>query len=231
MQTIGDALRNALHLVLTLDPGVREYALRSLLIATVATGVASLIGIPLGVFIAERDFRGRRAVVTITNTLLALPTVVVGLVVYTFLSRSGPLGGLHLLFTVPGIMIGEVFLVLPIVTAFTLSAVARTDRDVRTTALALGASPTQALRTVVSESRFGVLAAIIAAYGRVVSEVGVATIVGGNADRFTRTMTTSIVLNVDMGNFGLALGIGIVLLTISLSINVVFQSLQGGTAE
>jgi len=231
METFADALRNALHLVVTLDPGVREYAGRSLLIASAATVVASVLGIPVGVLIAEHRFRGRRAVVVILNTLLGIPTVVVGLVVYSFLSRSGPLGGSGLLFTVPGIVVGEVLLILPIVTAFTLSAVARTDRDVRKTTLALGASGHQALWTVAVESRFGVLAAVIAAYGRVVSEVGVAMIVGGNADHFTRTMTTAIVVNVDMGRTALALALGMVLLAVSLSINVVFQLLQGETEE
>ena len=231
MQTLRDAFANAVALILRLDPSVVEYALRSLFIALVSTLIASAIGVPLGVLIAEKPFRGKRAVVTILNTLLALPTVVVGLFVYSFLSRTGPFGGMKLLFTVPGIIIGEFFLILPIVTAFTMTAVARTDRDVRRTALALGAAGPQALWTVVRESRFGVLAAVIAAFGRVVSEVGVATIIGGNADRFTRTMTTAIVLNVDMGNFALALALGLLLLAISLSINVVFQCLQGAGPE
>jgi tungstate transport system permease protein len=231
MQTLLDALQNALRLLLTRDASLLEYAGRSLLIASASTLVASVIGIPLGVVVAEHEFRGKRAVVTVLNTLLSLPTVVVGLLVYTILSRTGPLGHLGLLFTVPGIMAGEVLLILPIVSAFTLSAVARTDRDVRKTALALGASYRQALWTVVCESRFGVLAAVVAAYGRVVSEVGVATVVGGNVDRFTRTMTTAIVVNVDMGNFALALALGAVLLTLSLSINVLFQYFQGGGSE
>jgi len=228
MQTILDALYNSLHMILTLDLDVVEYAGRSLLIALISTLVASLVGIPLGMLIAEHDFRGKRAVVTLLNTLLGLPTVVVGLLVYAFLSRSGPLGNLQMLFTIPGIIVGEVFLIVPIVTAFTLTAVTRTDQDVRKTVLALGANSRQALWTVFCESRFGVLAAVIAAFGRVVSEVGVATILGGNVDRFTRTMTTAIVLNVDMGNFALALALGIVLLVISLSINVLFQYAQGG---
>jgi tungstate transport system permease protein len=231
METLLDAASSALQMILGLEADVLEYAGRSLLIALVSTLIASAVGIPLGVLVAERPFRGRRGVVTLLNTLLAMPTVVVGLLVYTFLSRSGPLGTLEMLFTVPGIIVGEVILVLPIVTAFTVTAVARTDRDVRKTAIALGASPAQALWTVVRESRFGVLAAVIAAYGRVVSEVGVAMIVGGNADRFTRTMTTAIVVNVDMGNFALALALGMVLLAISLSINVLFQWFQGGERE
>jgi len=228
MEMLVDALRNAVHLIFGGDPAVFEFAGRSLLIATIATAIASVAGIPLGMLLAEREFRGKRVVVTVLNTLLAVPTVVVGLLVYTFIRRTGPLGDLELLFTVPGIIVGEVLLILPIVVAFTLTAVSRTDRDVRKTAIALGASTRQTLWTVFCESRFGVAAAVIAAFGRVVSEVGVAMILGGNVERFTRTMTTSIVLNVDMGNFALALALGIVLLGISLSINVLFQYVQGG---
>jgi tungstate transport system permease protein len=228
MQMLQDTWWQTVDLIVNLHADVLQYAGRSLLIAGVATLLASLIGIPLGMLIAERDFPGKRAVVTVLNTLLAIPTVVVGLLVYSFLSRSGPLAPLQLLFTVPGIIVGEVFLILPIITAFTLTAVSRTDRDVRPTALALGASRVQVLWIVFRESRFAVVAAVIAAFGRVVSEVGVATIIGGNADQFTRTMTTAIVLNVDMGNFPLALALGGVLLAISLSINVLFQCIQGG---
>jgi tungstate transport system permease protein len=228
MRTLYDALLNAMHLIVTLDSSVVEYACRSVLIALVSTLIASALGIPLGMFVAEREFRGKRAVVTLLNTLLALPTVVVGLFVYSFISRTGPFGSLNLLFTVRGIVIGEVILILPIITAFTLAAVTRTDRDVRKTALALGSSQTQVIWAVLHESRFGVLAAVVAAFGRVISEVGVATILGGNADRFTRTMTTATMLNIDMGNFTLALALGILLLAISLSINVVLQYIQGG---
>ncbi len=228
---IASALETAVHLIVTLDPDVMEYAVRSLLIATVSTLIASLLGIPLGILIAENSFRGKRVLVTILNTLLALPTVVVGLVVYMFLCHNGPLGTLGLLLTVPGIVIGEVLLILPVVTALTVAAVARTDRDVRKTALTLGANSRQAYWTVICESRFGVLAAVIAAFGRVVSEVGVATILGGNIDRFTRTMTTAIVSYVDMGEFALALALGMVLLGISLSVNIVFQFFQGGGHE
>jgi len=228
MQTLLDALASALRLIVTLDADVLEYAGRTLLIGLFATILASLLGVPLGVLIAEREFPGKRALVTLLNTLLAVPTVVVGLTLYVLLSRHGPLGSLQLLFTVRGIILGEAVLVLPIVTTFTLTAVARIDRDVRKTALALGASPGQAFWTVMREARFGVLAAVIAAFGRVISEVGVAMILGGNIDRFTRTMTTAIVLNVDMGNLALALALGIVLLGVALAVNVLLQSLQGG---
>jgi tungstate transport system permease protein len=231
MQTLLDALLNALRLILTGDADVLEYTGRSLTIALSATVIASVVGVPLGMYISEREFPGKRAVVTVLNTLLALPTVVVGLTVYTLLSRSGPFGSLQLLFTVPGIVVGEVLLILPIVTAFTIAAVTRTDRDVRKTAQAMGASRGQVFWIVLSESRFGIMAAVIAAFGRVVSEVGVAFIVGGNAEHFTRTMTTAIVRNIDMGHFALALALGMVLLAVSLTINVLFQWLQGGGQE
>lgn len=228
---IFDALRTAWHLVVTLNPGVIEYAVRSLLIASVSTAIASAVGIPIGILIGESDFPFKRAVVTVLNTLLAMPTVVVGLTVYLFIRHEGPLGPLGLLLTVPGIIIGEVLLIIPIVTALTLAAVERTDRNVRKTALALGASSHQARWLVICDSRFGVLAAVVAAFGRVVSEVGVATILGGNIDRFTRTMTTAIVRYVDMAEFAMALALGIVLLCLSLSINVLFQYFQGGGSE
>ena len=231
MSTLLDALANAFHLIASLDPDVIQYARRSVLIALVSTSAASAVAIPVGVLVAEHDFHGKRLLVTVLNTLLGVPTVVVGLFVYSFISRSGPLGQLGLLFTVPGIIIGEILLILPLATALTLMAVTRIDRDVRLTALALGASDRQALWVVLQESRFGILAAVIAAYGRVVGEVGVATILGGNADGFTRTLTTSIVLHVDMGNFELALALGIVLLAFSFAINVVFQLLQGRGRE
>ncbi len=226
-----DALHNAMRMIFPLDAEVLQYAQRSLGIAAAATLIAAAMGIPLGMLIAERDFRGKRAVVTVLNTLLALPTVVVGLLVYSFFSRSGPLGPLQLLFSVPGIIAGEVLLILPIVTAFTLTAVARTDRDVRKTALAMGAGRRQVLWIVFRESRFGVVAAVIAAFGRVVSEVGLAMILGGNIDGSTRTMTTAILVNIDTGSFALALALGIVLLAISLSINVLLQYFQGGGEE
>jgi tungstate transport system permease protein len=227
MGTLYEALVRAARLIVSLDPDVLQYALRSLYIALVSTALAGLLAVPLGILIAEREFRGKRLVVTGLNTLLAVPTVVVGLFVYALVSRQGPFGFLELLFTVPGIIIGEVVLIAPLLTALTLAAVARVDRDVRLTARSLGASERQAAWVVIREARYGILAAIIAAYGRVVGEVGVAMIVGGNIDGFTRTLTTAIILNVDMGYFALALALGLVLLAFSFVLNVAFQLLQG----
>lgn len=224
---LGDALVNAVRLVVTLDANVVQYAMRSLTIALAATALTTLVAVPLGTLIAETNFRGKRAVVTVLNTLLGVPTVVVGLLVYSFISRHGPLGDLGLLFTVPGIILGECVLILPLLTALTVAAVNRVDRDVRRTALSLGASHRRALWTVLHESRFGILAAIVAGFGRVIGEVGVAVILGGNADGFTRTLTSSIVLHVGMGNFELALALGLVLLFLALMVNVMLQVAQG----
>ncbi len=228
MGTLIDALQNAALLIVSLDAGVVENAFRSLSIALISTCITSVFAIPLGILIAEHDFRCKRILVTVLNTLLGVPTVVVGLLVYSFISKQGPLGRLDLLFTVPGIIVGEVLLILPLITALTLAAVTRGHRDVRRAALSLGADETQTLWTVFCESRFGILAAVIAGYGRVVGEVGVATILGGNAEGFTRTLTTAVVLNIEMGYFERALALGVVLLGLSFVINIVFQILQGG---
>lgn len=227
MGTLIDAIANAVRLIVALDADVVQYAGRSLYIALVATGVSCVIALPLGVLIAEHEFRGRRVLITILNTFMGIPTVVVGLFVYSLISRTGPLGALDLLFTVRGIIIGEVLLILPLMASLTLAAVSRIEHDVRRTALSLGATERQVVWVVLRESRFGLLAAIIAGYGRVVGEVGVATILGGNADRFTRTMTTAAVLHIDMGYFETALALGLVLLALSFAINVAFQLLQG----
>ena len=224
MRTLLDALTNVVSLIVSFDASVVQYALRSLSIALVATCIAAVLAVPAGVLIAERSFPGKRALVTVLNTL-------VGLLVFAFISRSGPLGDAGLLFTVRGIIIGEVLLILPLATSLVISTVTRVDRDIRKTAMSLGARETRVLLAILREARYGILAAVIAAFGRVVGEVGVATILGGNAERFTRTMTTAIVLNVDAGSFELALALGIVLLIVSLAVNIVFQLLQGGGRE
>ena len=231
MRTLLDALTNVVGLIVSFDASVVQYALRSLSIALIATCIAGVLAVPAGVIIAERSFPGKRALVTVLNTLLGVPTVVVGLLVFAFISRSGPLGDAGLLFTVRGIIIGEVLLILPLATSLVISTVTRVDRDIRKTAMSLGARETRVLLAILREARYGILAAVIAAFGRVVGEVGVATILGGNAERFTRTMTTAIVLNVDAGSFELALALGIVLLIVSLAVNIVFQLLQGGGRE
>ena len=199
----------------------------SLKVSSTSTLVASLIGIPLGFFIAFKSFPGKPLVLTILNTLLALPTVVIGLFVYSFIARRGIFGSLGLLYTQKAIIIGQTLLVLPIVATFTIAAISRIDTRYRKTAMTLGATQIQTAVVLFREARFGIIAAVIAAFGRVIAEVGISMMLGGNAKGFTRTMTTAMALEYDKGEFTLAVALGIILLTVSFLINLLFHSLQG----
>lgn len=196
-------------------------------IVGIALVLAALIGVPLGVTIAFNDFRGKRLVVSICNTLLSMPTVVVGLTVYAFLSRQGPLGGLGLLFTPWAVIIGDVLLALPILIALTIAAVQGADPRIRETALNLGAGPVQAAVAVLSEARFALCGAIVAGFGRIIAEVGAAMMLGGNIRGTTRTITTAIALETSKGEFALGLALGFVLLLVAFVVNLVLYYLQG----
>jgi len=172
-------------------------------------------------------FPGRRAAATILNTMLALPTVVVGLFAYGLLSRRGMLGFLDLLYTPWAMIVGETVLALPIVAALTLTALRSVDSRVYDTAATLGANTTQVAKKLILEARYGILAAIVASFGRVIAEVGAAMMLGGNIRNSTRTMTTAIALETNKGEFGLALALGLILLLVALGANVMFHWLQG----
>ncbi|HEA65806.1 MAG TPA: ABC transporter permease subunit [Desulfobacterales bacterium] len=227
MNLLTDSLISALHLVVSLDADMVSIVFVSLKVSSTSTLVASLIGIPLGFFIAFKSFPGKPLVLTILNTLLALPTVVIGLFVYSFIARRGIFGSLGLLYTQKAIIIGQTLLVLPIVATFTIAAISRIDTRYRKTAMTLGATQIQTAVVLFREARFGIIAAVIAAFGRVVAEVGISMMLGGNAKGFTRTMTTAMALEYDKGEFTLAIALGIILLTVSFGINLLFHSLQG----
>jgi len=199
----------------------------SITVSLSATALCALAGLPAGCLLALRDFAGKRAVLALLNTLLALPTVVVGLVGYLLLCRRGPLGPLHLLFTPGAIVFGEFILALPIMVVFAHAAVAGVDRAARDTARTLGAGPAALAWTLLSEARFGILAAVAATFGRLVGEVGIAMMLGGNISGYTRTMTTAIALEASKGQAGPALQLGGVLLAIAVAVNVVLRVLQG----
>jgi len=227
MNYLTRGFQEAFRLLVTGDAGVYDIVGVSLLVALASTLLAATLGLPAGYVLATRRFPGRRLVVTVLNTLLALPTVVVGLSVYAMLSRRGPFGFLDLLYT-PGAMItGETLLAIPIVAAFTLSAFRSIDLRVTDTALTLGATPFQTLRLLISEARFGILAAIVASFGRVIAEVGAAMMLGGNIKGSTRTMTTAIALETNKGEFGLAIALGLILLCTAFGANILFHWLQG----
>jgi len=217
----------AVRRLLTGGEQVYGVVLVSLYVAGAATAICAVAGVPAGFLLATRSFRGRRFTVTLLNTLMALPTVVVGLFVYSFITRRSLLGPLDLMFSTNAMIIGEVILGLPIVTALTLSAVASQDRAVRETAATLGAGPLSAAGAVLWEGRFALGAAIAAAFGRLVGEVGVAMILGGNIAGRTRTMATAMALETSKGDFPVAMALGIVLMSVALGVNLVLRFLQG----
>ena len=227
MEFLAEGLRRAWTLLVTGDAEVYGVALLTLRVAIVATVVACGVGLPLGYFLATRRFWGRRAALTVVNTALAFPTVIVGLLLYGMLSRRGPLGGLGWLYTWQAIVVGDVLLALPIAAALSAAAIQGVDPRIRRTAETLGAGPWRTAWTVAREARFALAAVITAAFGQVVAEVGAAMIVGGNIRGSTRTLTTSVALYTSQGDFGMALSLGIVLLALALLINIALQVLQG----
>ena len=222
-----DSLRSAAALVLSLDPEMLEIVGVSVKVSGTSTLTASVIGIPLGFMVAFNAFRGKQLLITVLNTLLALPTVVIGLFVYAFISRRGILGVLDLLYTQKAMVLGQVILIVPVVAVFTISAVSRIDDRYRKTALTLGADAWQSALALAREARFGLVAAVVAAFGRVIAEVGISMMLGGNAKGFTRTMTTAMALEYDKGQFTLAVALGIVLLTLAFGMNLLFHFFQG----
>ncbi|MGD8522169.1 MAG: ABC transporter permease [Desulfobacterales bacterium] len=227
MDLLIDSFLSAIMLVISLDAEMVAIIGVSLKVSSTSTILAGLIGVPLGFTIAFGDFAGKRLTITVLNTLLALPTVVIGLFVYAFVSRRGIFGPLDLLYSQAAIIIGQVILIIPVVTAFTIAAISRIDERYRNTAKTLGANRRQTAWIILREARFGIVAAIIAAFGRVISEVGISMMLGGNIKGFTRTMTTAMALEYDKGSFILAIALGIVLLGISFGMNLLFHFFQG----
>lgn len=227
MDLLLDSLKSAFLLLLAADPELFAIVAVSLKVSSISTLIASLFGVPCGFLIAYSKFYGKRLLQTSLNTLLALPTVVIGLLVYSFLSRRGALGSFGLLYTQKAIIIGQVILIIPLVTTLTIAAISRIDKRYRNTALTLGATPLQMATVVLQEARYGIAAAVIAAFGRVIAEVGISMMLGGNAKGFTRTMTTAMALEYDKGEFVLAVALGLCLMSIAFAINLLFHFLQG----
>ena len=227
MTFLTDSFLSALVLIWTLDHNLLEIISVSLKVSSVSTFVSALLGVPTGFLIAFSEFKGKRLLITVFNTLLALPTVVVGLFVYTFISRKGIFGVYDLLYTQNAIIIGQIILIFPIVTTLTISAVSRIDDRYRKAALTLGANLKQTAWVIIREARFGIVAAVVMAFGRVIAEVGISMMLGGNAKGFTRTMTTAMALEYDKGEFVLSVALGLVLLSISFAVNIFCNYFQG----
>ena len=227
MDFLVEGFRRAVQLILSGDADVFGITALSIKIALSSTVLACLVGIPIGFVVGTTRFWGRRAALTVLNTMLAFPTVVVGVVIWGLLTRNGPFGGLGLLYTWWAIVAAEVVLAVPIAAALTAAAVQSIDPRVRRTALTLGAGPWRAQWAVAGEARFALLAAVVVAFGRVLAEVGAAMIVGGNIRNHTRTLTTAVALASSQGDFALAIALGLVLLGLALTVNVLLQLFQG----
>ncbi len=230
MGLIVDAFAQAVRLLVSLDGYVLEILWRSLQVSGGAMLLGVAIGLPVGVGLGVGRFPGRGALVALTYTGFALPPVVVGLVVYLLLSRQGPIGGLEMLFSSGAMTLAQAILAAPYVAGVSLAAVQAVPPEIRLQARALGASRTLSLWMQVREARLGILAAIIAGFGAVISEVGAAMMVGGNIAGETRVLTTAIVLETRRGNFETAMALGIILLTIVLIVNVLLTRVQQGPA-
>ena len=220
MNTVGLAFAQTWAMVSHADPALVEIVLLSLRVSVSAVIVATLVALPFGAMLAVANFPGRQPLVVLLNALLGLPAVVVGLAVYLVLSRAGPLGELGILFTPSAMVIAQAILIFSLIAALARQAVADAWREYREQFISLGAGPAASSLALLHDLRFSLVTIVLAAFGRAIAEVGAVMIVGGNIDGFTRVMTTAIALETSKGDLPLALGLGFVLLTIVLILNV-----------
>ena len=223
MSYFSEALLSALQLIIQFDPEIYQIVYTSVRISLIATLIATLLAIPLGIITAITEFTGKRLVQQMLNTLMAMPTVMIGLIFYGLLSRQGPLGNLGLLYTESAVIIGEACLIFPLIMNMTLVAVQSADKRLISTLKSLGASRKQQIIPILSELRFSILAGVITGFGRAIGEVGAAMMLGGNIQGVTRTMTTAIALETSKGDFELGLALGFLLLIIAFTLNLATQ--------
>ncbi len=226
MHSIIAGFAAAFRLIIGLDPELLRIILLSLQVSGSALLAATLLGLPVGAWLALRRVPGRGLMISLLNTGMGLPPVVVGLFLYLLLSRSGPLGFIGLLYTPAAMVVAQGILAFPIVASLSQAAIAGVDPIIRQAAVTLGATPFQESLAVVREARYAIVAGILAGLGRVMAEVGAIIIVGGNIAGYTRVMTTTIALETDKGNFELAIALGIILLAISFAITVALRFCQ-----
>jgi tungstate transport system permease protein len=227
MQEFNEPLLTAWQLVSGADTRLGGIVWLSLRVSFSATLIACLVGMPIGALLAVGRFPGRRALIVLFNGLMGLPPVVVGLLVYLLLSRAGPLGQFGLLFSPSAMVLAQAILVMPIVAALTRQAIADSWSEYREQLRSLGASRPRAAATLLWDGRFSLTTAALAGFGRAIAEVGAVMIVGGNIDGVTRVMTTTIALETSKGDLPLALALGVILITVVLSVNVLAFALRG----
>ncbi len=226
MAYFSDALIAALHLIIGFDPLIYQIAWVSVKISLYATLYASIAGVVIGIIIAINEFFGKRLLQQMLNTLMAMPTVMIGLILYGLLTRQGLLGEMGLLYSQSAVIIGETLLILPLIINMTLTAVQSADRRLLPTLTSLGASKSQQILPVLNELQLPVLSGVITGFGRAIGEVGAAMMLGGNIQGATRTMTTAIALETSKGNFEVGLALGLLLLLIAFTINFALQAIS-----
>ena len=226
MTELWQGLLKAIQLIVSLDPEIMEIAGRSLAIAATSCCLATLICLPLGSLIHFNRFRGKRLLTNVVQALYSVPTVAIGLFVFVFLSRAGPLGELGIMFTPIAIVLGQTLLITPIILGLTISALSGVDKAISETAISLGANRFQATTLTIREARYAILTAVIMGFGRAISEVGLSLMVGGNIKGFTRTITTAISLETSKGDIELSMALGIILVFLALVINIALSRLQ-----
>lgn len=226
MNEILEGLIAAVRLVATLDRDLTEIAARSLQVSVTAVVIASALGMPLGAWLAVNRFRWRRHVIAVMNALMGLPPVVVGLVVYLLLSRSGPFGVFGLLFTPTAMIIAQVIVVTPLVASIAHQAIRELWADYHDLLISIHTTKSQRVRALLWDGRRALLTAALAGFGRAIGEVGAIMIVGGNIDHATRVLTTAIALETGKGNLALALGLGFVLIALAIVVNILIHTLS-----
>ncbi len=226
MELIFEGIKKAFWLLITLDPEVMSITFLSLKVSGIATLISLIIGVAVGTVVALSKFPGRKIVVSLINTGMGLPPVVVGLFVSIFLWRSGPLGFLGLLFTPAAMIIAQSVIATPIVMGITLAAMQQLPRKMRLQILALGATRFQMVWTLIKEARLPLLAAIMAGFGGVISEIGASIMVGGNIKGYSRVLTTATVMETSRGNFDIAIALSIILLALAYLINLILTYVQ-----
>ncbi len=226
MIAIWQGFLKAIELILTLNPEVLEITARTLVISISSTVIAGLMCLPLGSLIHFNDFHGKSTLINLIQTFYSVPTVAVGLIVFLLFSRSGPLGFMELLFTPQVMIIGQVILISPIILGLVIAALNGVEKAAYETAIAIGASQFQATNVVIREARYAIYSAMILGFGRAISEVGLALMVGGNIRGYTRVMTTAISLDTSTGDIVLAIALGMILISLALIINFSLSRLQ-----
>jgi tungstate transport system permease protein len=231
MSDLLEGALQALRLVFGLDPALIEISLRSLRVTLTALLVACAIALPLGAYLAVRRFRLRRYVIAVLNALMGLPPVVVGLIVYVFLSRSGPLGVFGLLFTPTAMIIAQVVIIVPLIASIAHQALRELWSDYHDLLISMNATQAQRIRALLWDGRRALLTAALAGFGRGIGEVGAIMVVGGNIDHHTRVLTTAIALETGKGDFALALALGFILIAIAIGVNLAIHVLSGTERE